>query len=84
MDVDVQQRWQPIWIDQYKHGAEILDKVGTYGKQIGQLGDALRALLDQLASAYPELEKQDAVKDVRLQLDEIDSLKRKRRNAKPA
>jgi hypothetical protein len=64
--------------------AEILDKVGTYGKQIGQLGDALRALLDQLASAYPELEKQDAVKDVRLQLDEIDSLKRKRRNAKPA
>jgi len=63
--------------------AQILDQVGTYGKQIGQLGDAIRVLLDQLASDYPELEKQDAVKDVRVQLDEIDRLKRKRRDAKP-
>jgi hypothetical protein len=64
--------------------AQIIDEVGTYGKQIGQLGDAIRALLDQLASDYPELEKQDAIKDVRLQLDGIDRLKRKRRSEKLA
>jgi hypothetical protein len=64
--------------------AKIIDRVGTYGKQIGQLGDAIRVLLDQLASNYPELEKQDAIVAVRLQLDAIDLLKREHRNEKSA
>jgi hypothetical protein len=65
--------------------ARIIDQVGTYGKQIGQLGDAIRVLLDQFALKYPELEleKQDAVKDVRRQLDHIDSLKQKRKAELP-
>jgi hypothetical protein len=64
--------------------AKIIDRVGTYGKQIGQLGDAVRVLLDQLASKYPELKEQDAIVAVRLQLDAIDLLKREHRNEKPA
>jgi len=62
--------------------AQILDEVGTYGRQIGQLGDAIRVLLDHVKLDQLTEQEQQALKDVRLQLDEIDRLKRKRRDEK--
>jgi hypothetical protein len=64
--------------------AQILDEVGTYGRQIGQLGDAIRVLLDHVKlGELTKVEKQ-AIDDVRLQLDQIDRLKRMRRDGKTA
>lgn len=62
--------------------AEILEEVGSYGRQIGQLGDAIRVLLDHVKLGELTEVEQQAVKDVRLQLDQIDRLKRKRKNEK--
>jgi heterodisulfide reductase subunit C len=62
--------------------AEILEDVGSYGRQIGQLGDAIRVLLDHVKLGELTEVEQQAVKDVRLQLDQIDRLKRKRKNEK--
>lgn len=64
--------------------AEILEEVGTYGRQIGQLGDAIRVLLDHVKLGELTKEEKQAIADVRLQLDQIDRLKRKRRDGKTA
>ncbi|TMG87517.1 MAG: hypothetical protein E6H78_01010 [Betaproteobacteria bacterium] len=58
---------------------EILQDVGTYGKQLGQLGDALRVLIDHAKlDDFTPAEKQ-AIAAARYQLDEIDRLKTKRK-----
>jgi hypothetical protein len=58
---------------------EILQDVGTYGKQLGQLGDALRALIDHAKlDEFTPAEKR-AVTAAQFQLDEIDRLKAKRK-----
>jgi hypothetical protein len=56
---------------------EILDDVGTYGRQIGQLGDALEAVLNHMNTGEWEPEAQQAVKALRYQLDEVRRLKNK-------
>lgn len=56
----------------------ILDEVGSYGRQLGRIGDALAVILDHVelgALAKPEAE---AVALVKAQLIEIDRLKRER------
>ena len=58
---------------------EILDDVGSYGKQIGQLGDALRVLIDHVNLKGLRPEEERALKAVQYQLDEIDRYKSKRR-----
>ena len=58
---------------------EILQDVGTYGKQLGQLGDALRALIDHAKlDEFTPAEKR-AINAALYQLDEIDRLKAKRK-----
>jgi hypothetical protein len=58
---------------------EILQDVGTYGKQLGQLGDALRALIDHAKlEEFTPAEKR-AIAAAQFQLDEIDRLKAKRK-----
>lgn len=58
---------------------EILQDVGTYGKQLGQLGDALRALIDHAKlDEFTPAEKR-AITAAQFQLDEIDRLKAKRK-----
>ena len=58
---------------------EILQDVGTYGKQLGQLGDALRALIDHAKlDEFTSAEKR-AINAALYQLDEIDRLKAKRK-----
>lgn len=57
----------------------ILDDVGTYGRQIGQLGDAMEAVLVHLkAEAWGAGPAKDAVDAFRFQLNEIRRLKRER------
>ncbi len=58
---------------------EILQDVGTYGKQLGQLGDALRALIDHAKlDEFTPAEKR-AINAALYQLDEIDRLKATRK-----
>jgi len=60
---------------------QILEDVGSYGRQIGQLGDALRVLIDHLNLKGLKPEEERALKAVQYQLDEIDRYKSKRREA---
>lgn len=53
----------------------ILDDVGSYGRQIGQLGDALEAVLDHLPTREWSVEAQDAVLAFRSQLRKVRRLK---------
>ena len=64
--------------------SQILEDVGSYGKQIGQLGDAIKVLLDHVNLDHLKPEEQQAVDAVRAQLTEIDRLKRKRVDEKRA
>ncbi len=57
---------------------EILQDVGTYGKQLGQIGDALRVLIDHVKLDDLTREEKRAIAAVMFQLEEIDRLKAKR------
>jgi hypothetical protein len=61
---------------------EILDDVGSYGRQIGQLGDALEAVLEHIKADAWRGESKQAVDAFRLQLAEIRRLKARREAAK--
>ena len=54
---------------------KILDDVGTYGRQLGQIGDALAVLLDHVKLGKLEPAEEDAIKAVRLQLAQIAQIK---------
>ena len=53
----------------------ILEDVGTYGRQIGRLGDALRVLIDRLP---PDAREEPAIKAVLRQLDDVEEIKHRR------
>jgi hypothetical protein len=57
---------------------EILADVGSYGRQLGQLGDALEAVLAHMKSDTWQGESKKAVDAFRLQLAEIRRLKTRR------
>ena len=54
---------------------EILNRVGTYGKQLGQIGDVLRVLLDHVKLDHLHEDEKQQIKALRLQLDLIDHIK---------
>jgi hypothetical protein len=56
----------------------IIDDVGTYGRQIGQLGDALRVLIDHVELGRLKPHEERALNALKFQLDEIDRLKARR------
>jgi hypothetical protein len=59
---------------------DILDRVGTYGKQLGQIGDALLVLVDHAKSdRFSEAERKMLMK-FRLQLEAIKDIKAERRS----
>jgi hypothetical protein len=60
---------------------QILDDVGSYGRQLGQLGDALEAVLEHMPIESWQGESKDAVAAFRFQLAEIRRLKAKRKAA---
>lgn len=60
---------------------QILDEVGTYGRQLGQMGDALNVLLNHAKLENLGKEEQDAIDAFRLHLAQIAQLKAKRSKA---
>lgn len=57
----------------------ILDDVGSYGRQLGQIGDALRVLLNYVNPQGLPPEQQRMLTALNYQLDQIDRLKSARR-----
>lgn len=58
---------------------DILDRVGTYGKQIGQIGDALLVLVDHAKSKFSDADQKTLTK-FRLQLEAVKAIKAERRS----
>ena len=61
---------------------EILDQVGTYGCQLGQMGDVIRILLRRFRLDDLSPQESDAVEAFYAQIEAIDRLKRKRSREK--
>jgi len=57
---------------------QILDDVGTYGRQLGQIGDALAVLLRHVKLADLNPDEVRAIEAFQLQLAQIERLKAKR------
>ncbi|WP_424363121.1 hypothetical protein [Methylocystis parvus] len=56
--------------------AKVLENVGSYGKQLGRMGDALRVLLDHFEPEKPLSRKEKkAIRALQAMLDEIDDIK---------
>jgi hypothetical protein len=60
---------------------EIIEDVGTYGKQLGQIGDAVQVIIKHLKldSAKLPKDERDAILALEFQLAEIDRLKARRK-----
>jgi hypothetical protein len=57
---------------------QILEDVGTYGRQLGQIGDALEVLLKHAKLEGLQPEEQRAIDAFQYQLEEVRRLKAKR------
>lgn len=55
----------------------ILDEVGTCGRQIGRIGDALSVLLRHLDRSKLNRDERAAIAALERQLEEVDSVKRR-------
>ena len=62
---------------------EILDEVGSYGRQLGHIGDALEVLIDRFDQSGLSQPEKDALAILKGELAEIRKVKR-RELAKPA
>jgi hypothetical protein len=58
---------------------EIIQDVGTYGKQLGQIGDALQVLINHVKLDKLTIDEKRAILALQFQLSEIDRLKAKRK-----
>ncbi len=56
--------------------AKVLDNVGSYGKQLGRMGDALRVLVLELDQKNLSSKDRKAIRAFLAMLDEIDDIKR--------
>ncbi|MFG1342489.1 hypothetical protein [Xanthobacter autotrophicus] len=55
---------------------QVLDEVGSYGRQLGRIGDALTVLMKHFHPAEPLAEhEQEALIGLKLMLDEIANIK---------
>ena len=57
----------------------VLDQVGSYGRQIGQIGDALAVLLAHVDLGKLKPEEQLAIDRLKTQLEHVNVLKAERR-----
>ncbi|MDB5896718.1 MAG: hypothetical protein JWP41_320 [Ramlibacter sp.] len=55
----------------------ILDEVGSYGRQLGRIGEALEVLLDQVKLGRLDAGQKAALDDFRFQMAEVKRLKAK-------
>jgi hypothetical protein len=58
---------------------KLLDEVGSYGRQLGRIGDALEVLLDHVKLDGLSKDEADALKILRGQLAEIRKVKKRER-----
>lgn len=58
---------------------EILQNAGTYGRQLGRIGDALRVLVERLDLSKLPADQKKAIIAFRHQIDTIDDIKAKYR-----
>lgn len=56
---------------------KVLENVGSYGRQLGRIGDALRVLVDHFEPEKPlSRREKKAIRALEAMLDEIDDVKR--------
>ena len=60
---------------------KLLDEVGSYGRQLGRIGDALEVLIDRLKLEGLSREEADALAILKGQLAEIRKIKQRERIA---
>jgi hypothetical protein len=58
---------------------KLLDEVGSYGRQIGRIGDALEVLIDRLPLEGLSPDQTDAIQILKGQLAEVRKVKRRER-----
>ncbi|WP_426440869.1 hypothetical protein [Bradyrhizobium genosp. P] len=56
--------------------SDVLSDVGTYGRQLGQIGDALLVLIERMPKNY-ELDDEPAVIALKNMLDEVAEIKKR-------
>jgi hypothetical protein len=56
--------------------ARVLDEVGSYGRQLGRIGDVMGILIDRLDASSLSPDERQAVEALRLQLQHVDVIKR--------
>jgi hypothetical protein len=59
----------------------ILDDVGSYGRQLGRIGEALEVLLDHVKLDRLDEKERAAIEDFRLQLAQVTRLKEQHRRS---
>lgn len=57
----------------------VLDRVGSYGRQLGQIGDVLAVLLDRLDPATLAPDERRAIERSREQVAQVEAIKGERR-----
>ena len=57
---------------------EILEEVGSYGRQLGRIGEALEVLLDHVKLSGLDARERAALEDFQLQMAQVRRLKQKR------
>ncbi len=55
----------------------ILDEVGSYGRQLGRIGDALEVLLDNIKLEKLDAGEKKAIEEFRFQLEQVKRVKEK-------
>jgi hypothetical protein len=55
----------------------VLDQVGSYGRQLGRIGDALEVLLNHVKMDGLDQAERDAITDLRTQLAQVRAVKRR-------
>ena len=63
---------------------DILDEVGSYGRQIGKIGDALEVLLDHLKLDGLSTKEKDALAILKGQIAQVRAVKARVRQSEPA
>jgi hypothetical protein len=61
----------------------VLDEVGSYGRQLGRIGDALEVLIDRLSLEGLSREEADALAILKGQLAEVRKVKQRERGGDP-
>jgi hypothetical protein len=63
--------------------ARVLEQVGSYGRQIGRIGEALAVLLDRVDLSGLSQTEQAAIDDLRRQVGEVAALKASKPDVRP-